>query len=362
MKEHIWFNPRLLNMPINFTPEFEWHRAWLRLSGMNICLVDSSGISKDYGNHTRMKSLTHLLGINEDRDIANGKYWHDNFDLLMSQLSDRVFNAAQGRRELRLSYSGGTDSCLILAALMNNPKINEWINNDKFIIYTTPFAKKEDPDIWDRIIDAQLPVRFLDYDAISLDTTDNLMLTGEGNAYGTWFKIMMRDFAETDIFSTTYSTMKERMQDWFISRESSGLAWDFFNQLITVRGESSMSPYQAWALFENTCAEQCYMIRQCAYGVGPVRIDPHNGLMWFMQDKNFWDMCEYESRSRLYTTDDTLKYSALRYIAKWMNWDTVRPKRKISSQIIIPKIIRKSQIYSDNSYTKDVNLNEYADI
>lgn len=277
----------------------------------------------------------------------------------MTMLSDKVFETASGREEMRLSYSGGTDSCLILAALLSNQKIDEWIARDKFIIYTTPYAKKEDPLIWKRIIDAGFPIRFLDYDLLGNDTGDSVMLTGEGNAYGTWHKIMMSDFTEAEIFTGSYSGIKSKVEAWFLKREPSGLTRDFFDKLITTYGDSKMSLYQAWSLFEHHCAEQCYMFRQGAYSDGPVTIDPNKNSVWFMMDNDFWDVCEYESQSRLYTSDDTLKYSSLKYIADWMGWSTVCKKRKISSQIIVPKIIRKSQIYSDHSYTENTNLNEH---
>ena len=358
--EHVWFNPRLLNLPINATPNLEWHRAWLKLSNMNVCLMDTTGLSGAYGNHFKMKNVTSTLDISSVRDCKNGRYWHDNFDLLMTRLSDDVFQDVDGKAELRLSYSGGTDSCLILAALLSNRRIDEWIASDKFVIYTTPHAKKEDPLIWNRIIESGYPIRFLDYDLLSHDTSDSLMLTGEGNAYGTWHKIMTPDFTEAELFTGSYVNMKPKVQEWFLRREPSGLTADFFDKLITTHGDVEMSLYQAWSLFEHLCAEQCYMFRQSAYGLGPVTIDPGKNSRWFMMNNDFWDVCEYESQERLHISDDTLKYSSLKYIANWMRWSNVQKKRKISSQFMIPKIIRKSQIYSDHSYTENINLNEHT--
>lgn len=357
--EHVWFNPRLLRLPINATSDLEWHRAWLKLSDMNVCLMDTTGLSKEYGNNFKMQDMTSCFDISSVRDVANGKYWHNNFGLLMSRLSDGVFQAAGDKEELRLSYSGGTDSCLILAALLSNRRIDEWIDGDRFVIYTTPHAKKEDPLIWNRIIELGYPIRFLDYDILGTDTGNSLMLTGEGNAYGTWHKIMTPDFTEAELFTGSYTHMKSKVQAWFLRREPSGLAWEFFDKLILTYGDSDGSLYQAWSLFEHRCAEQCYMFRQGAYGGGPVTIDPGKNSRWFMMDNDFWDMCEYESQARIYTSDDTLKYSSLKYIADWMKWSHVHKKRKISSQFMIPKIIRKSQIYSDFSYTENTNLNEH---
>lgn len=356
-KELLWFNPRLVKLPVNTVPELSWHLAWYNLTGMNVCLTDTSGISHQYGNGLRIKNIADdILNINPNRNLENGKYWHNNFSELVNRISNDIFDKAEGIDEICVSYSGGTDSCLVLAALWSNPRIKNWIDRNKFVIHTTPHAKKEDPAIWNRILEANLPLKFLDYDALSIDQSEKLMVDGEGNGYPVWFKVMSREFTDHELFNTNISQVKDKAEKWFIKGDPSGVTWEFFNKLISTSPSDIETLVQAWALFENTCAQQCYMLRVSAYGIGPVQITPRNNWRWFMADSDFWDVCAYEQHNRIYTTDDTLKYQVLKYVSDWMGWTEVKTKKKISSQILVPKLLRKSQIFSDLSHTGGTQL------
>lgn len=356
-KEFLWFNPRLLALPINDCPELQWHRSWYKLTSMNNCLVDTTGISKEFGNGIQIKNVVEdTLGFSMHRNLQNGEFWHNNFDELMAKLSNRIFDRLEEFDELRLSYSGGTDSALALAALWSNPRINDWISRGKFVIHTTPHAKKEDPLIWNRIVDANIPLKFLDYDLLGLDNSNAMMVSGEGDGYCVWFKVMSKSFTDSEIFQTPLQDLRPRIEEWFLSGDQTGITWEFFNKLIQSSEQEITTLFQAWSLFEGACTQQCYLFRVSAYSNGPVRIAPRNNWVWFMADPDFWDMCAYEAQNKIYTSDDTLKFKPLRYIADWMGWSEIRTKKKLSSQILIPKLLRKSQILSDMTYTDEVDL------
>lgn len=356
-KEFLWFNPRLLDLPVNNVPELQWHREWYRLTGMNICLVDSSGLSAQYGNGVNIKNIVEpTLGFDLHRNTENGQYWHNNFSDLIRKISDGIFDRAEGKDELRISYSGGTDSALALAGLWSNHRIQEWIARGKFIIYTTPHAKKEDPGIWDRIVTENIPLRFMDYDELSVDESNSFMVSGEGDGYCVWFKVMSRAFTDHEIFVKPLNEIMPKVEQWFLTRDKSAITWDFFRKLIETADYEIATLFQAWSLFEATCAQQCYLLRVSAYGRGPAKLAPRHDWAWFMADSDFWDVCEYETRNKIYTSDSTLKFKPLKYISNWMGWTSIQTKKKISSQILIPKLIRKNQIFSDMTHTGDVSL------
>ena len=196
----------------------------------------------------------------------------------------------------------------------------------------------------------------MDYDALSLDQSNSMMVSGEGDGYCVWFKVMSKFFTDEEIFVRPYLELRPKVEQWFTSRDKSGVTWDFFNKLIESSDHEIITLFQAWSLFESTCAQQCYLFRVSAYGKGPVQAAPRNNWVWFMADPDFWDMCEYETQNRIYTSDATLKYQPLKYIANWMGWADIQTKKKISSQILIPKLLRKNKIYSDMSYTGDTTL------
>jgi hypothetical protein len=361
-KTLLWFNPKLLINSEN--SDAAWHRAWYKLSQKNICLVDGTNISKKYGNNIDMNYIveTVLDHKPEHRSYENGKYWHNNFDELIKKISDSVFDKITPETELRISYSGGTDSCLTLAGLLSNSRIKPWLDSKKFVVYTTMFAKLEDSLIWDRLLSMNVPLRLLDYDSLNTDTSNFFMVTGDGDGYGTWWQMMFDKtlsditFSDEEIFIDSYESKKEKLQKWFLYREPSGLCWDFFNELMTTSPDKIENLEQAWSWFENSMAIQCYMFRSCSYGIGDVKITPRSNWFWFMCDTDFSDMCEYESRNKLYTSDNLFKYQCLKYISNWMGWTDVKLKNKFYSQIKVPKIFRKNLIYSDYTYSDQSKL------
>ena len=359
MNNLVWFYPAILRVPSNTKAEhLSWHRAWYRLTGKNVCLIDSTNLSKNYGDGLNLHyHVPELLSFDVTQsNLDNGRYWHNNFDALMQSITDQIFLNAQGYDELRLSYSGGTDSTLAFTALMSNSKINQWIEQNKFIIYTTPFAKVEDPTMWQRILDLNLPLRLIDYDRLNVETDNYFMVTGDGEGYGTWWQIIMDEFTDDEIFKSTFQSMIPKLEQWFISREPSGVAYKYFIDLMTHSDHGIDNLQQAWTWFENCVAIQCYSYRASAYAHGDVRITPRKNWHWFMTNKDFWDMCDYQAKEIMYTTDSTLKYTALKYIANWLGVNDIIKKNKFYSQFAIPKLIRKSKIYQDLSYSQGTDL------
>jgi hypothetical protein len=356
MKQLVWFNPGLAKLSINDDRQLYWHRKWYEITGKNVCLVDSTGISKTYDNGTNMQYMVpDILGFDTTKsDSENGKYWHFNFSQLMRNLSDKIFDKVRGQQELRICYSGGTDSATTLASLMSNERIKPLLKENRFIIYTTPFAKIEDPAIWNRIVQEHIPLRFLDYDKLAEDSNDHIMVTGDGEGYGTWWQMLTPEFSNEDIFLTSIKSSMLKLERWFLNKDPSGFGLMFFKEIMSLNSNIS-NLQQAWTWFENCVAIQCYMYRATAYSKGNVQVTPRNNWIWFMADKDFWDMCDYESYSNLYTDDKLIKYQCLKYIANWMGTEIVT-KNKINSQILVPKIIRKSQIFNDNSYSSNIRI------
>lgn len=359
-KKLVWFNPKLLIN--NIDSKLLWHRSWYQLFKKNICLVDGTGLSKKYGDGLGMEYMvdTVLEHKSASRNYENGRYWHHNFKELIKNISDKIFDALGPDTEIRLSYSGGTDSCTALAGLLSNPRIKPWLDSKKFVIYTTSYAKVEDPLIWKRIISMDIPIRFLDYDSLNTDESKFFMVTGDGDWFGTLWQTMFDitlnphiTFTNQEIFIDTYSSKKEKLEKWFLSLESTGLCWDFFQELMELNPYKVENIHQAWNWFEDCAAVQCFMYRPTAYGIGPVRVTPRKNWSWFVGDAAFSDLCMYESKNKFYTNDNILKYQCLRYIADWMGWSDIKFKNKFYSQFKIPKLNRKNLIYSDLSFTAE---------
>lgn len=357
-KSLVWFNPRILLK--TDSDKLIWHRRWHQLTHKNICLVDNTGISKKYGNDVDMTYMadTIIKSISTPRNYENGQYWHNNFSELMTSISNSILDQLEPEAELRLSYSGGTDSCTALAALLSNSRIEPILKANKFIIYTTSYAKIEDPLIWKRIISMNIPLRLLDYDLLNKDQSKYLMVTGDGDGYGTLWQ-MMSDrsvnsdilFTDEEIFFDSFESAKSKLEKWFLSGEGSGLCWEFFQELMSISPNKIENIEQAWLWFENNLTAQCFMFRPSAYGVGDVKICPRSNWVWYMNDCNLSDMCDYESKNKLYPSNSVNKYQCLKYIADWMQWTDIKVKSKFYSQIKIPKLIRKNLIYSDLSYS-----------
>jgi hypothetical protein len=355
-KKLLWFSPPLSVHKDNLDPAFEFHRRWYELTKKNVCLVDSTDISKRYNNGLDFEYVVEKqLGFNvTDTDIHSGKYWHNNFKQLAHKLSNGVFDRAEKYDELALSYSGGTDSTFTLAALLSNPRIDPWLKSGKFVIYSSAFSKIEDPLVWRRIIEMKIPLRLIDYDQLSMDNSNRLFVTGDGEGYGTWWQIMLDDFSNDEIFGSYTDSTHQKLQQWFLDREKTGLTWESFNAFKQSSPRSIPNLQQAWTWFENCVAIQCYSFRTSSYGCGPVNPGPRDNLIWFMADKDFWDMCDYEAHNVIYKDDSILKYQCLKYIADWMKWPDIKVKNKFYSQYAIPKLNRKYVIYSDYSYKEDL--------
>lgn len=348
-----WFNARLLLHPDNLVlDKLSWHRAMYQATKMNVCLVDTSGLSKQYGDGLDITPLS--LPITDVRNLDNGRYWHHNVNLLMDKLSTDLIQQVPPDGSLRLAYSGGTDSCLALAAILQNPLSNRLVAENRFVIATTPAAKYEDVEIWNKIQQSRLPIELMSYDE-EFYRPGVVNVSGEGEGFSEWFKPMKRVFSDDEVFTAPYHTVEFKVRTWFNTREPTGIAWEYFNAL--TKHHQCPTLFHAWHCFEGMCAEQCSRFRSTAYNSSPqVMCEPKGRWNWIFMDSDFWDMCEYQSSANIYRTEDTLKYTSLQYIAQWMGWSSVKPKPKRSSQILIPKLFYKQQIFTDSTYSTDMRL------
>lgn len=352
-KELVWFNPGLIMTSVNNTSDCQWARAMYNLTKKNVCLVDSTGLNSKYGNGLNFKYVAdNQLGFNlNSNNIKNGEYWYNNFQELARKISNSIFDRAQDYDELRISYSGGTDSLFTLAALLDNPRSKKWVDQNKFIIYTTPYAKIEDVAVWQRLIQMNLPMMYADYEALNFDKSNYFMVTGEGENYGTWWQMMTAEFSNDQIFKLPYNAIIKQLEQWCLNREPSGLAWDYIRELIKLSNIEIKNLHQAWNWVERSLATQCFVFRPTIYGSGEVYTTPNKNWSWFPADIDFWDMCDYAvSSEKVIFNDSLIKYQCLKFIANWMGWSDVRPKKKFNSQIVIPKFIRKNRIFSDMTW------------
>jgi hypothetical protein len=285
------------------------------------------------------------------------------------QLVDKSFSEATAARveemyaqaerngidEIRISWSGGIDSNYVLAAIMQHPKSVPWLADKKIAVYTTRFAKREDSMIWDWLMQSDLPVRYLDYGQLSQEPGNWMLVTGEGEPYGTMFSGLHNGYVEHTKWSHWHG-----MEPYFLSRDPSGLGWDYFKALMATSPIPIETCYHAWWYFENSVESQCYLYRLSAYSEAPVinpqLVYPGTRTFWFLADQAFADHGAYQVVNQL-IDDDTnrCKWHLQQYTADWLGKEPWL-KRRFMSQAMVPKRVHKWRIYDDLSWDREDNL------
>jgi hypothetical protein len=154
---------------------------------------------------------------------------------------------------------------------------------------------------------------------------DNALL----DRLGQLIRYTVGTLSNDQIFRLPYNTIIKQLEQWCLSREPSGLAWDYIRELIKLSDTEIKNLHQAWNWIERSLATQCFVFRPTIYGSGEAYATPNKNWSWFPADIDFWDMCDYEVYSEKVIFDDSLvKYQCLKFIANWMGWPNVRPKKK----------------------------------
>lgn len=220
---------------------------------------------------------------------------------------DAMYDQAEANaiEEIRISWSGGIDSNYVLAAIMQHPRSRSWLQDHRIVVYTTNFARREDPLVWNWIMRSELPVRYIDYSTMSQDATRWMLVTGEGEPYGTMFSALHAGHVEHTKWSHWHG-----MESYFMSKDPSGLGWDYFRALMETSPIPVETCYQAWWYFENSVESQCYLYRLSAYSdadkIDPELVYPGTRTFWFLADQSFADHGAYVVTNRLIATMPTV--------------------------------------------------------
>jgi hypothetical protein len=317
-------------------------------------MTDHTKFSRNYGDGMDMDIVVHKApDIHKTAwDLENGQAMDQDFAGMINRRADAAYAQAEryGYEYIMLSYGGGVDSCTLLAAMLQNPAAERWLKDRRLIIRTTGFAQREDPLVWKRIVEMDLPLEYHNYDDLMRDQRNWMLVTGDVEpVWGSAFTTLPQGHVPDDeLFSGDYN----RLESWFLSKEPSGLAWDYFRDIQRTAPFEVKTNFQAWWWFEWCTNTQCYMFRPAAYSdcaeIKPEMVYPGSKMFWVLANTDMWDHGAYVTGNRLIPEDlSLLKIHSLRYLADWMGWSEPRPKPKIFSQMIIPKRISKLRIWND---------------
>ena len=380
-KKLMWYNYELMYMhqpaynyyldqkvqPKPNIDALKWHLAMSNMTQHGRVFVDQSRLSESYGDGMDMaRVIPDVKNIPKVFNADNGAIVDKNFDAAAYNRVDDLFDHAEKHNltDIRISWSGGIDSNFILSAMMMHPRTQRWLDNRCISIYTTRYGKREDPAIWDWIMNSGMPVHFLDYNKLFYDTGPWLMVTGDGESYGTVFYRLHKSFVDKDkILYAHWSTM----EDFFLDkdRDPSGLAWDYFKALMEKSPVPVETCYHAWWWFEANVAEQDFMFRPHAYSSAKDIDADHvfycqKHFFGFLSSQDLADHGFYSVVTRKMPEDrhDLMKVRLQENVAKWQGWSEIRPKQKFYSQGLIPKRVYKSRIYDDWSWDDATDFSE----
>lgn len=338
------------------SPKLAWHIAMTKVgvSGV-VCLIDHTGFSKNYGDGLEMDLVINRApAIHKTSwDLERGRLMDREFNTMIDARADAAYDQAErmGAEYIFISYSGGVDSVTMLAAFLQSPRAGRWLAENRIILKTSRYAQREDPVVWQRIIEMGLPLEYLNYDDLFQDTRRFMLATGEvepvwGSAYTPLAKGYLPD---EELFSADW----RRLETYFLDKDKTGLAWEYFRDLQITAPFEIKTAFQAWWWFEWCTNTQCYMFRLSAYNNHPV-IDPgftypnESRVYWMLANTDMWDHGAYVMANRLIPEDmSLLKIHSLRYAARWMGWSEPRPKPKVYSQFYLPKRVSKMRIWND---------------
>lgn len=335
-------------------PELLWHQTMQVVCQRNMTMIDQSGVSQSHGDGMGLITTAHLAGLPSSFDPQRGQEIDKDFRSAALRRAGQLFDQAraQGVDEIRISWSGGIDSNFALAAIMLHPDSQDWIRENRLIIYTTPMSKREDIDIWNWVVNSGLPVRYINYDELAKDDGKWIFVTGDGEPYGsTFYKLHKEHVEEKDLRYGHWS----QIQPYMMEKDPTGLAWDYLRDLISRSPVEIETSFHAWWWLEANITEQNFFYRISSYS-GVDRLDaskiyPGQRMFWFLGCQDFADHGIYSVLHRLIPEqDDQVKPRLRQLVAEWQGWAEPKPKKKFFSQFLIPKRIRKTRIYEDLSW------------
>ena len=365
----VWFSSHLLDrytensrtpFGLSFSksaldPKLAWHVAMHNIAEGVVCMIDHTGFSKNYGDGLNMDIvIDRAPAIHKTSwNLERGRLMDREFNTMIDARADAAYDQAErmGAEYIYISYSGGVDSVTMLAAFLQNPRARHWLSENRIILKTSRYAQREDPVVWQRIIDMGLPLEYLNYDDLFQDTRRFMLATGEVEpVWGSAYTPLARGYLPNEeLFSADW----RRLETYFLDKDKTGLAWEYFRDLQATAPFETKTAFQAWWWFEWCTNTQCYMFRLAAYNNNPL-IDPdftypgNSRVYWMLANTDMWDHGAYVMANRLIPEDmSLLKIHSLRYAARWMGWAEPRPKPKVYSQFYLPKRVSKMRIWND---------------
>lgn len=103
--------------------------------------------------------------------------WQDRYFSTVEQVAARVYEKA-GSRTIYLSYSGGVDSLVVLAALQRHPRYKEFLDSGRFKIFLNTPSIEELPSLFFSTILPNIPLAVANFNTVMSDP-DAYLVTGD---------------------------------------------------------------------------------------------------------------------------------------------------------------------------------------
>lgn len=340
----------------------EWHIALRRVTRMNNLLNDGTGLSRQYGDGVRLARIPAndgSLSVDIDRGRRIDASFPDLVDLRMRQALESA--SSVGARTIYLSYSGGSDSILIFSAMMSNPISREMIRNGSIVVLTNRHAQREDPEAWQKVLESGARLSVIDYDGLIRDDGDWMMITGDGECYGTMFVNAGSGYLPRENMCIMHWQNLARL---FLDRDFTGLAWDYFRQLMSMAPFRVETVHQAWWWFEQCLDRQDDFMRFNAFSSRQdIRLDcvGHSPRIFqFFGGQDFLDHAAYNVLGdRQPPSSDRIKIRSDEYSSRWLGLDQVKNRPKYYSQDRIIRCVHKQRIFDDHSWDSVTDLEGY---
>lgn len=338
----------------------QWHLAMKSALMANSFMVDGTGLSKIYGDGMDIMRLPHNNG-EMSFDLMRGQCIDDCFgDMIRTRVSEAYTQASRiGADRIYLSYSGGSDSCLAVSAFLSHPETLRWVREDRIELLATRMSQREDPLMWSRLRQIGIRIRPIDYGSLLDDDSKWMLVSGEGEPYGTFF---LRSIDPSIDQSAPMLQEWRQIEPVFLDRDPSGLAWDYFSDLMNRAPFDVNTVHQAFWWLENCIDRQDDMMRYNVFSTMPkIRTDcigHGQRCFYFLGGQDFADHAAYVILRKRPKVRDLIKFKSDQYTSRWMGYDEVAIKPKFYSQDRVPRMVNKLRIFSDWSWDNQPILHD----
>lgn len=291
-------------------------------------------------------------------DLSNINHsWKDRYFDVVDSLVDDIFKNANDRT-VYLSYSGGIDSLVVLAAVQRNPQYNEYIESERFKLALNSSSIDENQEFFFRNILPSIPITVVDFNSLMLDD-DAYIVTGE---YGDHV-ISSSDVLSLLKFDENFDLMSNWNEILHLLKSRPAENFEKYIELCMIAKknqpfEIESSNQLVW--WVNQCYASQHELTQPYFWSKQTDLsglDNDSKVFRFFYNPKFVTYSyEYMSTNPVYNTYKSARQFPKEYIFNHFNNESIMSKGKVYSQRLISRIVYKTQIWkTDTGYQSVFN-------